>query len=148
MDTSVAHPAQGRDDKVTVSRSSPRSRARGCDPNGSLRAVHANVNVRSPGGRSVARSPQLSATRYLLHARGDEGRSERRTKELARKEEKRPEGRRWTRSRLFRPPFSPDSPFVLFLASPYTSLPFSNSLNYYYLLAEVKRSSPLYYGLY
>lgn len=30
----MAHPAQRRDDKVTVSRFSPR--ARGCDPNGSL----------------------------------------------------------------------------------------------------------------
>jgi len=61
-DTSVAHPGQERDDKVTVSRSSPRSRARSCDPNGSLRAVHANANVRWFAGRCA---DWQSATRII-----------------------------------------------------------------------------------
>lgn len=56
----MAHPAQRRDDKVTVSRSSPRGRARGCDPNGSLQR----------GSRKRERSPGSTlGLRYLLHTR-------------------------------------------------------------------------------
>lgn len=68
----MAHPAQRRDDKVTVSRSSPRGRARGCDPNGSLQR----------GSRKRERSPGCTSHTWAAlspaHARTKEDRNEKR----------------------------------------------------------------------
>lgn len=79
----MVHPAQRRDDKVTVSRSSPRGRARGCDPNGSLQR----------GSRKRERSPGCTlGLRYLLHtcaARRKIG-----TREEAREKEGKTNGRK------------------------------------------------------
>lgn len=75
----MVHPAQRRDDKVTVLRSSPRGRARGCDPNGSLQR----------GSRKRERSPGCA----ISYTRAHEGRAEREAKELAREKEKQTAGR-------------------------------------------------------